>query len=146
MNILYHFRSILKLDRPTKAQKNTIIKMLALIIWSDGHCDPKEIESISLLMSSFGGISQNTCIEVLQNTKESSPELMDEISSLPSQYAQMNLKMAYHIANSDGNISESELAMIQKISEKVLQGKNWEDIKVWIESYDSFVKATHKLF
>ena len=130
----------------SKAEKETIIKLLSCVIWADSDFDPKEAETVNEIVSELDGFPEKNILPILTSVKVLTPELEKEIKALPPVQAHTILNYIYRIANADGKITEDELQVIQKISELILPGKEWKHVLDWIEANNALIKTSRILF
>ena len=146
MNFLKRFRFVARVSGPTKKQRLTLTKAIAVVMWADGECKESELVEIKQTVSELGGLPEETVATVLATEKELGQEIKSELAELPPSFAHEVLKTAYRIANADNEIHEKELEVIKEISAIILPDKSWADVKDWIDAYDALLKATHKLY
>lgn len=120
-------------------EKKTFIKILAALACADGNFDDNEKSFIKDMAIAFG-LSESASEELLGET--SHQQLIDEASQIKSRQAALQLiKEACLLANSDGDLSESEIVFIGKIGqamgvelEKIEQISQWViDRIIWLE-------------
>lgn len=130
----------------SKGEKETIIKLISCVVWADSDFDSKEGEIINEIVSEMDGFPEKNILPILTSVKSLTPELENEIKSLPKAQAHTILNFTYRIANADGKITGDELQVIRKISELVLPGKEWKNVLDWIEANNSLIKTSRILF
>lgn len=130
----------------SKQEKLTIIKCLSSVVWADSNFNDKEGIILQEIIKEIKDIPEREILNILSTEKSLSPELMKEIKALPEVQAHTILKYLYRIANADGQINDSELLVIRKISELILPGKEWDLILNWIDANNSLLKSTRVLF
>ena len=130
----------------SKAEKETIIKLLSCVVWADSDFDAKEANTINEIVSELDGFPEKNILPILTSVKALTPELEKEIKALPPIQAHTILNYIYRIANADGKIIEDELQVIQKISGFILPGKEWKLVLDWIEANNALIKTSRILF
>jgi tellurite resistance protein len=133
-------------NNPSKANRVTMARAAAAVMWADGECLDSEVAAIKALISELGGLPADQCAGILQTEQGFTPELETDLKALPNAYAHSVLKLCYRIADADGEVHPNELAIIEKVAGAVLPETEWADVEAWIGAYASLLKATKKLF
>lgn len=120
-------------------ERKVFIKILAALARADGNFDDDEKSFIKDLAVAFN-LSETTAENLLIETPKE--QLINEASQIKNRQAALQLiKEACLLANSDGDLSESEIVFIGKIGqamgvelEKIEQISQWViDHIIWLE-------------
>ncbi len=113
-----------------------LLTLAAIVIKADGKVDPKELEYVRHFFLSHFGKNQSDEIFRIFNSKikiknQSIAEITQFFNSISPYETKLQLiHFLFGIANSDGNISESELIKINQISDSLkINIKDYESIK-----------------
>jgi len=99
-------------------QKRTFIALACKVAWADGVVAEEERERVAQLVQKLGG-SAVTPAELDAWLVTGSPPA--ELSELPPSIGEMFIYEAFRLIESDGQISDEELAFIERLVSRVAQ-------------------------
>ena len=99
-------------------QRRTLIAMLCAVAWADGVVTDEEREVVRELAARFGGVSDTDLDAWLD---EGPPDAA--LESLPEEINQLFFYEALRIAQSDGDVSDEELALLDGLVNRAVDGR-----------------------
>ena len=107
-------------------KEKTIIKCLAAAAWADGRVDAKEQAAVEAVVESFG-VDAETQKELLDWAKM--PRTLDDVdvSNLSSDDAELLLHQAVLLSFADGEQSEKEVRLLNRLVEKLGMSEDTAD-------------------